>query len=83
MIPHSKDWEIDSTGIETDHQMVSVRISDAQMPYVGKGRLTMPHFLLKDHKLTTQVKRMGQKLQQDIDSCRDSRTEEHNPQIVY
>ena len=31
------DWEIETTGIETDHKLTSVLIASPTMPFVGKG----------------------------------------------
>lgn len=44
----SKDWDISPPGIHTDHQLISARISSKKMPYVGKGRWSMPLHVLKD-----------------------------------
>jgi exonuclease III len=44
-----RHWDIqDTAGGLTDHRMVSVTISAPGAPYIGKGRWTMPQFLLYD-----------------------------------
>ncbi|KAG2054578.1 DNase I-like protein [Suillus hirtellus] len=36
ILPFSKDWTIEPARIATDHQLISVRISDIRMPFVGR-----------------------------------------------
>lgn len=48
LIPFSNDWDISAPGIMTDHQLISARISDSHMHDIGKGRWTLPLFILKD-----------------------------------
>jgi len=49
MSPHCKDWDISPSPIPTDHQMISVRISKQNMPFIGKGRWTLNPSLLHDN----------------------------------
>ncbi|KAJ8580603.1 DNase I-like protein, partial [Rhizopogon salebrosus TDB-379] len=37
ILPFSKEWNIGPPGMTTDHQLISARISNKRMPYVGRG----------------------------------------------
>ncbi|KAK0476583.1 hypothetical protein EDD18DRAFT_1312987 [Armillaria luteobubalina] len=41
-------WNIEKSGIPTDHNMVSVRYSTATAPQIGHGRWTMPLHIVRD-----------------------------------
>lgn len=82
-IRFSKGWSIEPVGISTDHQLISVQLSDAQMPFVGKGRWTLPLFLLKNDKLLAEIQNIGKKLEADIEASKQSRTDEINPQLLF
>ncbi|KAG2745066.1 DNase I-like protein [Suillus brevipes Sb2] len=66
-----------------NHQMVSVRISCKQMPYVGSGRWSLPLHVLKDKTLGEEILSLGKTLQTEIKQCKNHRTEEMNPQIAF
>jgi hypothetical protein len=51
---NSFDWEINTSGITTDHQMVSVQITDDTIPFVGKGWI-IPLNLLQNKKLMQEI----------------------------
>src|SRR5229473_2827867 len=53
------NWEIMRTAINTDHKMVSVSVVNAGTPFIGRGRWTMPLFLLKDKSLSRDIQEMG------------------------
>ncbi|OBZ72435.1 Transposon TX1 uncharacterized protein [Grifola frondosa] len=83
IIRTATDWAIQDTPVNTDHRMVSVRVVDQKMPYVGRGHWTMPLFLLKDKEFADSVHAMGLKLQNDVHSCEGARTELENPQALF
>ncbi|KZP11168.1 DNase I-like protein, partial [Athelia psychrophila] len=77
------DWDItEAPGLETDHKIVSVRITNPQMPHIGTGRWTIPELLLKSKKLSKSVIALGKKMIQEIGSIQ-TRTDEKNPQIIF
>ncbi|KAG2116710.1 Endonuclease/exonuclease/phosphatase [Suillus discolor] len=82
-MPFSKEWRIEPSGIATDHQLISARISDIRMPFVGKGRWTLPLFILKDKRVQNEIVKMGRALQKDIISSQSNRSEFNNPQIIF
>ncbi|KAG1800545.1 hypothetical protein EV424DRAFT_1298107, partial [Suillus variegatus] len=82
-MPFSKEWQIEPSGIATDHQLISARISDVHMPFVGKGRWTLPLFILKDKRVRDKIIKMGRALQKDIMSSQSNRSESNNPQIIF
>ncbi|KAG2744932.1 DNase I-like protein, partial [Suillus brevipes Sb2] len=83
LLPFSKDWDISPPGIHTDHQLISARISSKKMPYVGKGRWSMPLHVLKDENLAEQILKLGKTLQTELEKCKDQRTENANPQLAF
>ena len=79
-IKYSYDWLTEPPGIQTEHQMVTTKITSPTMPYIGKGRWTMPLHLLKDKKLMEKIQKMTLELEQALEACSTSRTEANNPQ---
>ncbi|KAK0504431.1 hypothetical protein EDD18DRAFT_1032095, partial [Armillaria luteobubalina] len=55
ILKNSNQWKICDPPIGTDHQVVSVHITHAQAPYVGKGRWIMPLHLLHNKKAMREV----------------------------
>ncbi|EPS95519.1 hypothetical protein FOMPIDRAFT_61050, partial [Fomitopsis schrenkii] len=59
LLNRSFEWAITSTGVPTDHRLVSVRLTNAAAPYIGKGRWTMPLAILADQNFVSGVEMMG------------------------
>ena len=79
----SREWLIRKVAFTTDHSLVSVNFSNPGAPYIGKGRWSMPLFLLQDHKVLRKVKELGIKLVEDIKQCESQRTAENNAQVLH
>ncbi|KAI0349298.1 hypothetical protein OH77DRAFT_1499623 [Trametes cingulata] len=75
-------WNIEDTGLQTDHRMVSVSVADKAAPYIGKGRWSMPTHLLGDSKMIAEMRKAATALIQELEWQRD-RTPERNPQTAY
>jgi hypothetical protein len=80
---NSSDWTIESSGIHTDHQLISMRFSDPELPFIGKGRWVLPLYLLKDKKVMNQVYELGKIAESRLEEAKDNRTESENPQIIF
>ncbi|PPQ78824.1 hypothetical protein CVT24_002384, partial [Panaeolus cyanescens] len=52
-------WESKYTGIKTDHKLVTVKIENPSMPFIGKGRWAMPNSVIKNEQLTSSIKEAG------------------------
>ncbi|KAJ3008139.1 hypothetical protein NUW54_g3268 [Trametes sanguinea] len=80
----AREWQIKPPAIKTDHCLVSVQISMADAPMVGKGRPTFALHLTKDKTLAKQLKETGMKALQQLEQMvtRGNRSEDHNPQIL-
>ncbi|KAF8633797.1 hypothetical protein AX17_004355 [Amanita inopinata Kibby_2008] len=83
LLKHSHGWTSDPVGFPTDHKCVTVKLFDPSLPHIGKGRWTMPLFLLKNKKLMSDIHELGQAAQSHITNSIHTRTNEHNPQTVY
>ncbi|KAF8868734.1 hypothetical protein BD779DRAFT_1480901 [Infundibulicybe gibba] len=79
----SCDWKIQSAPLNTDHRMISVKVLDPEAPYVGKGRWTIPLFILKDRKIMDTIKNLGIALNENIERTRHNRTNERNAQMLF
>ena len=77
------EWRIDSTTIETDHWMVSVKISTPDAPHIGKGRWQIPTYLFDNEEIMTEINELGKLTQHDIESNRFRRTASENPQTIF
>ncbi|KAJ7025093.1 Endonuclease/exonuclease/phosphatase, partial [Mycena alexandri] len=68
LFKHCKHWTIsDAAGGLTDHRMVSVQIKAPGSPYIGKGRYTIPLFLLRDKKFIDFTLNAGSELESKIE----------------
>ena len=83
MLQFSKEWEIGPSPIHTDHQMVSVRISKQNMPFVGKGRWTLNPALLRDKEIINNIAEEAAKLCASLDRYQMVRTDQDNPQTAF
>ncbi|KAJ6469896.1 Endonuclease/exonuclease/phosphatase, partial [Mycena sanguinolenta] len=77
------DWSIDSSGIATDHQLVSVRYANPKLPFIGKGRWVLTKYLIKDKKIMQRVNATGSDTEARIESIGESRSGMNNPQLMF
>jgi hypothetical protein len=78
------DWLIcHPEGVETDHQLVSVKLSHPNTPYVGPMHWVAPTMLLQDRVICDDINMRGKQLEEDIDACEHDRTALDNPQTLY
>ncbi|KIJ60424.1 hypothetical protein HYDPIDRAFT_61309, partial [Hydnomerulius pinastri MD-312] len=82
-LTYIKEWQIEPSGLPTDHQLVSAKVSDHHMPFVGKGIWTLPLFILNNKEVTETILASGKNLQQRIVSSQRERSEIFNPQTVF
>jgi hypothetical protein len=74
-------WEVTTTALNTDHKMVSVKI-DQKAPYIGRGRWTMPLYMLKDKALILDIQCLGRELEDKLDN-REQMSPVVNPQVHF
>ena len=77
------DWKIDSTTIETDHWLVSVRVSTPEAPNIGRGRWQIPTYLFDNEEIMKEINDLGKKAQGDIEGIRFRRSNAINPQTIF
>lgn len=77
-------WNISTTGVPTDHCLITARVTAAQAPYIGRGRWTMPTHLLSDQVFIKLVATLGEAKLRDAVACskRETRSPANNPQLV-
>ncbi|KAJ7024096.1 DNase I-like protein [Mycena alexandri] len=61
------EWDIQTVGIETDHRMVSVKISTEKSPTIGHGRWVWPAHLTRDKTLAKYIHEKGLELQAELE----------------
>ena len=84
MLQFSKEWEIEPSPIHTDHYMVSVRISEQNMSFIGKGRWTLNPLLLRDKEVISNIAKESAKLRASLDYYEThTRTDQDNPQTAF
>ncbi|KAH9843022.1 Endonuclease/exonuclease/phosphatase, partial [Rhodofomes roseus] len=77
-------WEIRTTGVPTDHCLVTATITAAAAPYIGKGRWAMPATLLSDSTFVETAVRLGEeKWEKAKGAVGDNRTDDANPQTLF
>lgn len=82
IIDTATDWEIDQPGIDTDHDLVSVIVTNPETPYIGPGRWTLPLFLLQDKEFRLEAIAASIELQNQLSDLTERR-ENHNPQTIF
>ncbi|KAF9472507.1 DNase I-like protein, partial [Pholiota conissans] len=60
------EWETCTPGIPTDHQMVTMRLSDQSLPFIGKGKWNFPLHLLSSKTCLNQLTELCAKALSDI-----------------
>lgn len=65
-ITFSKEWGINPPGINTDHQLISTRLSSPSMPQVRKDRWLLPLFVLKQKTVKKELIELGIVLHKDL-----------------
>ena len=81
---HSHNWRIDHTPIHTDHCMVSVEFANPGAPFIGKGRWSIPLYLIKHRKMLQQIESLGCQLEKDLEAASgEARTGGNNPQTLF
>ncbi|KAJ7469428.1 hypothetical protein FB451DRAFT_1091550, partial [Mycena latifolia] len=83
ILKNSSDWTIESPGIHTDHQLLSMKYSDPKMPFIGKGRWVLPLHLLKDKVVMEKVYALGKEMEARLEGVKYNRTNEDNPQTIF
>ncbi|KAF9033818.1 Endonuclease/exonuclease/phosphatase, partial [Panaeolus papilionaceus] len=53
------EWNFRHSGITSDHKLVSFKLEDPKMPFIGKGRWAMPLFSINDPTLMRTIKEIG------------------------
>ncbi|OJT14554.1 Transposon TX1 uncharacterized 149 kDa protein [Trametes pubescens] len=79
----AKEWTITPVGVKTDHNLVSVLLTEQDAPEVGRGRPVFPMHLLKDKVLARRMREIGFNALREIEEvARVGRTDDRNPQII-
>ncbi|KJA26902.1 hypothetical protein HYPSUDRAFT_132204, partial [Hypholoma sublateritium FD-334 SS-4] len=78
----SNNWEISTPGIPTDHQLVSAQITDAVLPFIGKGRWVFPSHLINNKKAMRALTSLCRKAETAMNEIA-VRTDELNPQTIF
>ena len=83
LLKPATEWRIDSSSLETDHWMVSVRISTPDAPEIGRGRWQIPMYLFDREEILKEINALGKKAEQDIKSTKHRRSDAVNPQTIF
>ncbi len=81
---NAREWRICEAGVRTDHSLVSVQLTPKNSPVVGEGQPLFPTHLIKDRKLTRDVKDRGLEAMRELDELEASgaRSNELNAQRI-
>ncbi|KAJ3507153.1 hypothetical protein NMY22_g17018 [Coprinellus aureogranulatus] len=85
LMRRSCEWEITDVGDWTDHKMVSAVIEPEGTPNVGKGRSTVPPFIVDYPETQHTLLRLVKRLNDDLANMEASgeRSESANPQTLW
>ena len=62
------DWKITPSPVPTDHWLTKVKFAPRDAPKIGKGRWTLPLYLLNNKKFIDAVVEKGIRLQSDLEN---------------
>jgi exonuclease III len=62
----SFEWEMQAVGIETDHRMVTMRLTTEDAPTIGHGRWVWPAHIIRDKTLTKFIHDEGMIIQNEL-----------------
>ncbi|KAI9065872.1 DNase I-like protein, partial [Trametes sanguinea] len=83
MMQWTREWEIRTVGVKTDHNLVAVQMTTPSAPEAGKGRPVFPLFLLKDKVLAKRMKERCWAAENELNQVdAEGRTGEKNPQTI-
>ncbi|KAK7007352.1 Endonuclease/exonuclease/phosphatase, partial [Favolaschia claudopus] len=68
---HTFEWDIQTVGIETDHRMISLRLTTEKAPTIGHGRWVWPAHLIRDKEITKFLNEEGLKLEAELDALEE------------
>ena len=68
LTPLTFDWKHTASPVPTDHWIVVVKYAPKDAPTIGKGRWTMPLYLLRNKRFLNAITKCGIKLQEDLDA---------------
>ncbi|KAK7040434.1 DNase I-like protein, partial [Favolaschia claudopus] len=85
LFDNSFEWGIKTVGIETDHRMISVRLTCDNATQLGHGRWSWPKHLNDDPILKRYIDEKGKILKENIEKSRawEARVPEFNPQHLW
>ncbi|KAJ3964454.1 Endonuclease/exonuclease/phosphatase [Lentinula raphanica] len=84
IIDNLLEWKIETSGIKTDHDMVSVRITSESAPKIGKGRWVMPHHIIYDKEIRDFLNNEGMALEDRLQTLIDEEWDPgHNAQTEW
>ena len=85
MFQKAYEWKISTVGIETDHRLVSMKLSSESGPDTGPGRWVWPEYLLKDKKLVEYIHIEGMKIQETLRELEQqgNRSDTNNAQMHW
>ncbi|KAJ6560675.1 hypothetical protein B0H10DRAFT_1845626, partial [Mycena sp. CBHHK59/15] len=76
-------WQIEPSGIPTDHQLISVKYSDPKLPFVGRGRWQMPLHILKDQETMDKIQQLGKDTEDAIERYKYNWSDSTDPQLIF
>ena len=85
LTPLTFDWKHTASPVPTDHWIVVVKYAPKDAPTIGKGRWTMPLYLLRNKRFLNAITKCGIKLQEDLDALETDPTDRSlmNPQSLW
>lgn len=82
-LSESQDWEIKTAPIPTDHRLISLRIAIPDTPFIGRGRWTIPNFVLGDRKFLQEIEKKGKALLNNLHADQDIQRESRHIQTKW
>lgn len=80
---YSWNWNIERTGLNTDHRLVSANIINPRQPMMGEGRYAMPLSLIQEPSLMNKLRDLGSEYEKELNQVINNRSPQKNPQTIH
>ena len=77
------EWKITNPPIETDHWVVSVKVSTPEAPHIGKGRWQIPTYIIDHQGVLEEINSISKTALEEMEATRYRRTLTRNPQTIF
>ncbi|KAH9922127.1 uncharacterized protein B0H18DRAFT_1121139 [Fomitopsis serialis] len=81
LVRTSHTWDIKTTGVHTDHRLISAKLNATNTPLIGKGRWSMPPHLIEDKVFMEEMGTLGKAVMETMQAMCHGETALHSSPV--